>query len=142
MVTKNIMPITVETIVNKTISKTWEFWTNPSDILQWNFASPDWHCPFAENDLKVSGKFKYTMAAKDDSMSFDFEGSYTHVVKESIIEYVLGDGRKVKITFESLGDKTKIVETFDPESENTIELQRNGWQAILNNFKKHTETQV
>ncbi len=140
MASENLIPITVEITVNKPISQTWEFWTNPEEIVQWCFASSDWHCPYAENDIQTGGKFKSTMAAKDESMSFDFEGVYSNVVPEKLIEYGLGDGRKVKITFEAIGDQTKVVETFDPEGQNSIEMQRGGWQAILDNFKDHAES--
>ncbi|MEQ8808741.1 MAG: SRPBCC domain-containing protein, partial [Imperialibacter sp.] len=100
----------------------------------------DWHAPFAENDPKTGGKFKTTMAAKDGSFSFDFEGVYSLVKKNEQIAYGLADGRQVNITFTAQGNKTKVVETFDPEKENPIEMQRGGWQAILDNFKKHTES--
>ena len=140
MATEKLTPITVETTVNKPINQVWKYWTNPEDIVQWNFASPDWHCPYAENDIQTGGKFKSTMAARDGSMSFDFEGIYANVIAEKLIEYGLADGRQVKITFEDLGEQTKVVETFDPETENTIELQRGGWQAILDNFKAHAES--
>jgi uncharacterized protein YndB with AHSA1/START domain len=140
MATEKLTPITVETTVNKPINQVWKYWTNPEDIVQWNFASPDWHCPYAENDIQTGGKFKSTMAARDGSMSFDFEGIYANIIAEKLIEYGLADGRQVKITFEDLGEQTKVVETFDPETENTIELQRGGWQAILDNFKAHAES--
>jgi uncharacterized protein YndB with AHSA1/START domain len=131
--------ITVEAIVNAPIAKVWESWTLPQHITQWNQASEDWHTPYAENDLRTGGKFKSTMAAKDGSMSFDFEGIYSLVTPLERIEYAMSDGRKVKITFVAKGNETKVTETFDPESENSIELQRAGWQAILDNFKKYTE---
>jgi len=131
--------ITIETTVNSPVEKVWEFWTNPEHITQWSFASPDWHTPYADNDLRVGGQFKSTMAAKDGSMSFDFGGTYTTVNPLKKIEYTLGDGRKVSITFDALSENTHITETFDPESINPIEMQRGGWQAILDNFKKYTE---
>lgn len=140
MATEKLSPITVETTVNKPIAQVWEFWTNPEEIVQWCFASPDWHCPYAENDIQTGGKFKSTMAAKDGSFSFDFEGVYSNVEAEKLIEYSIADGRKVKITFESLGAQTKVVETFDPETQNPIEMQKGGWQAILDNFKAHAES--
>lgn len=126
--------------MNVAIDSVWKYWTLPEHIIKWYQASDDWHAPYAENDLKENGKFKTTMAAKDGSTSFDFEGIYTRIQKNKIIEYVLADGRKVKISFTGQGPKTKVVETFDPEKINSLELQRDGWQAILNNFKKYTET--
>ncbi|WP_316831945.1 SRPBCC family protein [Pedobacter aquatilis] len=139
MATENLTPITIEATVNAPVAKVWEYWNNPEHIKNWAFASPEWHAPKAENDLRVGGNFSTTMAAKDGSMSFDFGGTYTTVEENSLIEYVIGDGRKVKIVFESNGDTTHITETFDPESSNPIEMQRGGWQAILDNFKSHTE---
>lgn len=136
---ENSTSITVETTVNAPIEKVWEFWNNPDHITKWNFASPDWHTPYAENDLKVGGKFKSTMAAKDGSMSFDFGGTYTKVNKYKKIEYTIEDGRNVSIIFDALGEKTRVNETFDAESIHPIEMQRDGWQAILDNFKKYTE---
>jgi uncharacterized protein YndB with AHSA1/START domain len=133
-------PITVQTTVNAPVSKVWDSWTAPKHITKWCQASDDWHAPKAENDLRAGGKFSTTMAAKDGSASFDFGGTYSTVKTNSLIEYAIEDGRKVKIVFESLGDKTRVTETFEPENTNSIELQRGGWQAILDNFKKYTET--
>ncbi len=132
--------ITVETIVNAPIEKVWASWGEPKHITKWCQASPDWHAPHAENDLRTGGKFKTTMAAKDGSVSFDFDGVYSNVQKNKLIEYNIADGRKVKVTFSADGNKTKVVETFDPESENPIEMQRGGWQAILDSFKNYTES--
>lgn len=131
--------ITVETLVKAPIEKVWSNWTEPKHITKWNQASDDWHSPHAENDLRTGGKFKTTMAAKDGSMSFDFEGVYTNVQLHKVIEYTLLDGRKVKITFSGTGKETNVTETFEAEDENSVELQRGGWQAILDNFKKYTE---
>ncbi|WP_406827222.1 SRPBCC family protein [Pedobacter sp. KACC 23697] len=136
---KNSTTITVETTVNAPIEKVWEFWNNPDHMTKWSFASPDWHTPYAENDLKVGGTFKSTMAAKDGSMSFDFAGTYTIVDQHKKIEYTIEDGRKVSIIFEPLNEQTRVIETFDAESTHPIEMQRSGWQAILDNFKKYTE---
>jgi len=136
----NTNPITVETIVNVPLAKAWIVWNEPEHIKQWAFASDEWHAPFAENDCKTGGKFKTTMAAKDGSMGFDFEGVYSMVKKEELITYSLADDRQVKITFTAQGNQTKVVETFDPETENPIEMQRGGWQAILDNYKKHAES--
>jgi len=131
--------ITIEATVNAPVEKVWKIWTDPRHITQWNNASDDWHTPKAENDVKVGGHFSFTMAARDGSASFDFGGKYTQVNKHKLIEYTMEDGRTAKIVFTMLGDQTKVVETFDAENENPIEMQRGGWQAILNNFKKHTE---
>lgn len=132
-------PITIEAIVKAPVEKVWAYWSEPRHITQWTFASSDWHAPYAENDLRTQGKFKTTMAAKDGSASFDFEGIYSNVQPNEVIEYGLADGRKVKIQFTTQGNDTKVTETFDPESENPVDMQRDGWQAILDNFKKYTE---
>jgi uncharacterized protein YndB with AHSA1/START domain len=132
--------ITVQTIVPTSIEKAWELWTQPQHITQWNNASDDWHCPKATNDLKVSGAFSFTMASKDGQMSFDFEGTYTNIKPLSVIEYSIIDGRKVKILFEEKEDGIQITESFEPENVHSEELQRDGWQAILNNFKKYSES--
>lgn len=132
--------ITIEATVNAPIEKVWNAWTKPEHITQWNQASPDWHCPKAVNDLRVGGAFSATMAAKDGSMSFDFGGTYTKVENHKIIESVLGDGRTIKTTFVESPSGVKVVETFEAEGANPIEMQRGGWQAILDSFKKHTET--
>ena len=131
--------ITVQNTINASIEKVWELWTAPEHVMKWNNASEDWHTPFAENDLKVGGKFKYTMASKDGTMRFDFEGIYTNVVSPSLIEYKLADDREVKITFESQKNGVVLTEKFDPETENSEALQQQGWQAILDNFKKYVE---
>jgi uncharacterized protein YndB with AHSA1/START domain len=131
--------ITVEITVKASMDKVWKNWTVPKHIPNWYHASDDWHAPFAENDLRTGGKFKTTMAAKDGSMSFDFEGVYTNIRKYRLIEYILIDGRKVKITFSEDADKIKVVETFETESINPVDVQRAGWQAILDNFKKYSE---
>ncbi|PWS30335.1 SRPBCC family protein [Pedobacter paludis] len=136
---ENRTAITVKATVNAPVEKVWEFWNNPEHIKGWAFASPEWHAPKAENDLRKDGKFSTTMAAKDGSMSFDFGGTYTTVEENKLIEYVLEDGRKVKIVFEADGDQTHITETFDPENMNPIEMQQGGWQAILDNYKTYTE---
>lgn len=132
--------ITVETNVNSPVAKVWEFWSSPEHIKNWCHASDDWHTPFAENDLRIGGKFSSTMAAKDESFKFDFGGTYTNIEERRLIEYTLGDDRKVKIEFIPEGDQTKVMESFEAEAENLADLQRTGWQAILDNFKKYTET--
>ncbi|TCK85392.1 SRPBCC family protein [Albibacterium bauzanense] len=138
--TKNEKPsITVEAIVAAPIEKVWKFWTEPSHIQNWCSASDDWYVPAAENDLKVGGKFSTTMSAKDKSFSFDFNGVYTEVKHHETITYTTGDGRKVMISFSDQGKNTKIVETFEAEKTNSLEMQKDGWQSILDNFKKYTE---
>jgi len=132
--------ITVSSIVEAPVEKVWSYWTTPAHIMNWNNASPDWHTPRSENDLRVGGKFLSHMAAKDGSMGFDFGGTYTAVVPHSLIEYMLGDDRKVRVEFISKGTHTEVIETFDPENQNSHELQRKGWQAILDKFKQYTES--
>jgi uncharacterized protein YndB with AHSA1/START domain len=131
--------ILVETTILAPVEVVWQYFTDPEHIVYWNNASSDWHTPKAENDLQVGGKFSYTMAAKDGSFSFDFWGIYNAIKENQFLQYTLGDGRKVTVEFISIGDDSKIIETFEPETENTIELQKNGWQAILDNFKKYVE---
>ena len=131
--------ITVETIVQASVEKVWEYWTEPTHITNWNSASDDWHTPYAENDLRVGGKFLSRMEAKDGSFGFDFGGIYDDVILHEVIAYTLGDGRKVKITFKGKENETEVIVTFDAETENPIELQQQGWQAILDHFKKYTE---
>ena len=131
--------ITVQATIQASLDKIWNYWTLPEHITQWCYASDDWHAPKAENDLKTGGKFSTTMAAKDGSMSFDFGGIYTAVENQKFIEYVMGDGRKVIVVFETEGDNVVVTESFDPESTHPEEMQQQGWQAILNNFKKYVE---
>jgi uncharacterized protein YndB with AHSA1/START domain len=131
--------ITVETVVNAPVEKTWKFWTSPEHITKWNQASDDWHTTAAKNDLRTGGKFTARMEAKDGSAGFDFEGVYDEVKNHSRIAYTMEDGRKVSVTFSADGNRTRVTETFDPEGTNPIELQRGGWQAILDNFRKYTE---
>jgi len=131
--------ITVQTTVNAPVEKAWEFWNEPEHITKWCTGSPDWHTPFAENDLRIGGKIYSRMEAKDGSAGFDFVGTYTDVQKHKTIAYTMDGGRDVKIAFSTNGKTTTIVETFDAENENPIELQREGWQTILNNFKIHVE---
>lgn len=131
--------ITIETNVLAPVEKVWSHWTEPQHITKWNQASDDWHTPFAENDLRTGGSFKSTMAAKDGSMSFDFGGVYTQVIPHKTIAYTIGDGRKVKVDFFPNGKETRVVESFEVESTNPVEMQRGGWQAILNSFKMYVE---
>lgn len=139
MVSYNNTKITVETTVNAPVEKVWKYWTEPEHIKRWNNASDDWHTPVCENDLRVGGKFLSRMEAKDGSFGFDFSGTYDEVKLYEAISYTIGDGRKVKITFIGEGKETRIIETFDPEKTNSIDMQRQGWQAILDNFKKYIE---
>lgn len=131
--------ITIESTVNAPVSKVWELWNNPEHITKWAFASDDWEAPHAKNDLRVGGKFITRMSAKDGSEGFDFTGIYSTVDKYSLIEYDMSDGRQVKVKFEETPEGTKITETFDPENENPLEMQKQGWQEILNNFKRYVE---
>lgn len=131
--------ITVETIVKSPISKVWEYWNKPEHIVHWAFASDDWEAPEAENDLRIDGRFKTTMAAKDKSARFDFTGTYTNVKENERIEYNIDDGRHVKVIFSEVPEGVRLIEIFDPETENSQEVQRAGWQTILDNFKKYTE---
>ncbi len=142
METNNKTVITVETTVNAPVEKVWEYWEKPEHITQWNTASDDWHTPRAENDLRVGGSFSTRMEAKDGSFGFDFGGIYDAVTPHEYIEYTMGDGRKVKIHFHAEGNTTRIVERFDAETENPVEMQKAGWQAIMDNFKKYTEAAV
>lgn len=132
--------ITVETTVNAPIEKVWQFWSAPEHITQWCTATPEWHTPRAENDLRTGGTFSTRMEAKDGSFGFDFGGVYDNVKNHELISYTMGDGRKVEIIFTKNGNTVNVVETFDPESQNPAEMQRAGWQAILDNFKKYTES--
>ena len=134
--------IIVKTTVNAPVEKVWDIWSQPEHITQWNHASEDWHAPYAENDLREGGKFKTTMAAKDGSFGFDFEGVYTAVKKYQLIEYKIADGRKVSISFVSENHQTQLTETFEAEDINSVELQQGGWQAILDNFKKYVEKSI
>ncbi|MCG7336890.1 SRPBCC family protein [Sporosarcina sp. ACRSM] len=133
--------ITVETIVHATVENVWGFWTVPEHITKWSNASDDWHTPYAENDLRTGGKFVTRMEAKDGSFGFDFGGIYDEVRVHDFISYTLEDGRKVEISFIPQGNDTKVIEIFEPETTNPIDMQQEGWQAILNNFKKYAEQQ-
>jgi len=136
----NVTKITIESIISASTKKVWDYYTLPEHITKWNFASDDWHCPKAENDLRVGGKLKSRMEAKDGSFGFDFEAIYDEVINHKKISYNLTDGRQVIIVFENQNGKTKVTTTFDAETQNSVELQRNGWQAILDNFKKYVES--
>ena len=132
--------ITIHTTIDAPVAVVWKKWTHPEDIMRWNNASPDWHTPRAENDLRPGGTFLSRMEAKDGSMGFDFGGTYTRVVKHERIDYTIADGRTVSIVFTPENGKTRVTETFEAERVNDPELQRGGWQAILDNFRKYAES--
>lgn len=135
-------PITVTAIIQAPVATVWANWTEPKHITQWCQASEDWHAPAAENDVRVGGAFKTTMAAKDGSFSFDFGGTYTDVKLNETLRYTIADGRKVSISFRGEGSQTVVTETFDPEGQNPREMQQAGWQAILDSFKRYTEANM
>lgn len=133
--------IQITTDIHAPVERVWEHWTQPERICQWNSASEDWHCPEAENELRVGGRFRSRMEARDGSQGFDFGGTYTSVEENRGLDYVLGDGRNVRVRFEDLGEgRTRVLEEFEAESTHTEEMQRSGWQAILTNFKRHVES--
>ncbi|MCJ7466893.1 MAG: SRPBCC family protein [Maribacter sp.] len=134
-----IKMIRVTAMVDAPLTKVWTYWTEPQHIIKWNNASPDWHTPTAENDLRNDGRFNYRMEARDGSYGFDFWGIYDTVEPNKAIAYTMGDGRKVAIDFKETKKQVQITETFEPENENPIEMQKGGWQAILDNFKKYVE---
>jgi len=134
--------VTISVLVQAPLEQVWKSWSEPEHIVVWAHASNDWECPRAENDLQVGGRFSSTFAAKDKSASFDFSGTYTAVTPHSYIAYTMDDGRVVETAFEETAGGVLITQTFEIESENPEEMQRSGWQAILNNFKRHTESLV
>ena len=134
--------VLVSTWVDASIERAWECWTDPRYITRWNFASPDWHCPRAANDLRVGGAFSARMEARDGSFGFDFAGTYTAVVPRERLEYKLGEERSVRVTFASDGVGVRVDEEFDAEEENPIEMQRSGWQSILDNYKACVESRI
>lgn len=133
------MTITVQTTVDSPIEKVWQHFTEPQHVCKWNCASNDWHCPYAENNLAAGGRFKYGMAALDGSASFDFEGTYDKIIVNELIEYTLDDNRKVSVLFTKESNKTTITETFEAETTYSPEMQKFGWQSILDSFKKYVE---
>jgi uncharacterized protein YndB with AHSA1/START domain len=139
MTTSEKTSITVEATIHAPVKKVWQLWTTPEHITKWNQASDDWHTPLAENDLRTGGQFISRMEAKDGSVSFDFAGVYDEVKPNKVLAFTLGDGRKVKVSFAGDGTETKVTETFEAEGTNPVEMQRSGWQAILDNFKKYVE---
>ena len=138
--TDNKTKVRIHATINAPIEKVWTAWNEPQHVTQWNSASEDWHSPKAENDLRPGGTFNYRMEAKDGSFGFDFAGVYDEVIPHEHISYTMGDGRTVQNVFTSTGGATEITSTFEAENENPIEMQRDGWQAILDNFKKYTES--
>ena len=130
--------ITVKSNIHAPLDKVWQYFTLPEHITKWNFASPDWHCPAAENNLTKGGSFSFTMAAKDGSFSFDLKGVYQEVIPLKAYSYLLEDGRLVEVSFNESSNGILLTEVFEPEKENTLELQQAGWQAILDNFAKYT----
>ena len=131
--------ITIETTIAAPVERVWQAYTTPDDITRWNFASEDWCCPSAEADVRVGGNFKTRMEARDGSFGFDFEGVYQEVEPGKTLAFEMPDGRKVRTTFEQAGDATVVKTVFDAETENSLEMQRDGWQAILDNFRRHVE---
>lgn len=134
--------ITIKASVAAERESTWKRYTEPEHITKWNFASDDWHCPSASNDLRAGGVYTARMEAKDGSFGFDFGATYDEVIPNEKLAYTIGDGRKVTVQFTEDGNETVVTITFEAENQNSVELQRNGWQAILNNFKKYTESNM
>ena len=134
--------ITIQALIAAPVQLVWGKWNNPADIVKWNTASDDWHTTKAANDLQTGGTFNSRMEAKDGSFGFDFYGIYDKVVENELLEITLGDKRKVTVIFKSAEGQTLITQTFEAENENSPELQQNGWQAILDNFKKYTENSL
>ena len=139
MESNNNTNITIGATVHAPVEKAWEYFTSPEHVIKWNHASDDWHSPKAENDLRPGGKFLYRMEAKDGSFGFDFWGVYDEVKKNERIVYTMGDGRKCIVLFKDNGNQTQVIESFEAEGTNPVEMQKTGWQAILDNFKKYVE---
>ncbi|WP_019990360.1 SRPBCC family protein [Rudanella lutea] len=132
--------ITIQANIAAPIGKVWAYWTEPAHITRWNFATDDWQCPSAENDLRPGGKYMARMEAKDGSFGFDFEAIYDRVLDGQELAYTMPDGRQVTTRFDAQDNTTQVTTTFDAENQNPVEMQQAGWQAILNNFKTYTET--
>ncbi len=131
--------ISIEATINADLKKTWNYYTLPEHITKWNFADPSWHCPSASNEMKIGGKYLARMEAKDGSFGFDFEAYYTEINLGNSFTYEFGERICTIEMTELENNQTAIKITFDPETENPIELQQQGWQLILNNFKSYTE---
>ena len=131
--------IHIETVIQAPLQKVWDFYNDPEAITKWNQASPDWHCPSSSNDLRIGGRFRNRMEGKDGSFGFDFEGEYLDVIPNQKILYKMDDDREVHINFQDQSDKTIVLIDFEAEDINPIEMQKDGWQAILNSFKNYTE---
>ena len=131
--------ISVAATINADVKKAWDYYTNPEHITKWNYADPSWQCPSASNDMRVGGKYSARMEAKDGSFGFEFEATYDEINNGESFTYTMPDGRQVTIAFKQEGDATKVDVTFDVEDQNSVEMQKHGWQAILDNFKKYTE---
>lgn len=131
--------LTVKATINAPIEKVWDYWTNEDHVKNWNFASADWYCPEAKNNLEVGGEFHYTMSARDHSMSFDFWGTYQIIEPQKLLEIIIGDGRIMRVIFLQNETGTSVTEEFEPETLNPLELQQEGWQSILDNFKRYVE---
>jgi uncharacterized protein YndB with AHSA1/START domain len=139
METNGKIVITVGNTINAPVQKVWEYWTKPEHITKWNNASDDWHSPSAKNDLREGGNFVYRMEARDGTMGFDFGGVYDAIRTDEYVEYTIADGRKVVVRFTQVGNATELVEEFEAEGTHSIEMQKGGWQNIVDNFKKYTE---
>lgn len=136
-----VKSLTIRTSINAPLQDVWNKFNNPGHVVNWNFASDDWHCPKAEGTLEAGKTFSATMAAKDGSMSFDFVGTYQEIIPQKKIMYTIADGRKVTVKFDKMDNQVIVTENFEPESVHPLEFQRGGWQAILDNFKKYAEKQ-
>lgn len=132
--------INVNATIKADAKKVWDYYTTPEHITQWNFADPSWQCPSASNDMQISGKYSARMEAKDGSFGFDFEATYNAITPGESFTYTIPDGRQVDVVFEKQGNETNVDVTFDAENQNPLEMQKGGWQAILNNFKTYTES--
>lgn len=133
------MKITIETLVRAPLAAVWDAWNTPADIMQWNTAQDDWHTTRSTVDLREGGTFLSRMEAKDGSTGFDFEGTYTRIVPHELIEYRMSDGREVRVEFVKRPEGVLVRTAFDAENENPPEMQRDGWQAIQDNFGRHVE---
>jgi uncharacterized protein YndB with AHSA1/START domain len=135
-------PITISTIIRVAKEKVWDCYTLPEHIIRWNFATPDWHCPAAHNNLTPGGTYHARMEAKDGSFAFDFKATYQQIIPYDSFQFVMDDGRKVHFSLEESEAGTIVNIAFDAENVNPLEMQRQGWQAILDNFKNYTESLI